>query len=184
MKTREEHSGCKESGDQKEHSWFNSWVGKIHWQRDRLPTPVLLGFLCGSAGKDSVHNAGDLSSIPGLGRSPGEGERSSILAWRIPRTIQSMGSQRVRQQLSDCHFHFHLVKGNGSEALRTRSEKGKKAEMKIEGQDQKQMYLQNNHDAPHLVLGEQWTSFFVAVTHCHSRAPSNRRYQTSVVLCI
>ena len=31
--------------------WFNSWVGKIHWRRDRLPTPVFLGFPCGSAGK-------------------------------------------------------------------------------------------------------------------------------------
>ena len=32
------------------------------------------GFPCGSAGKESAHNAGDLVSIPGLGRSPGEGE--------------------------------------------------------------------------------------------------------------
>ena len=31
------------------------------------------GFLCGSAGKESPCNVGDLSSIPGLGRSPGEG---------------------------------------------------------------------------------------------------------------
>ena len=50
-----------------------SWVGKIHWRRDRLPTPVFLGFLCGSAGKEPTCNAGDLGLIPGLGRSPGEG---------------------------------------------------------------------------------------------------------------
>ena len=31
-----------------------------------------LGFLGGSAGKESACNAGDLGSIPGLGRSPGE----------------------------------------------------------------------------------------------------------------
>ena len=31
------------------------------------------GFSSGSAGKESVCNAGDLGSIPGLGRSPGEG---------------------------------------------------------------------------------------------------------------
>ena len=49
------------------------WVGKICWRRDRLPTPVFLGFRCGSAGKESACNTGDLSSIPGLGRSPGEG---------------------------------------------------------------------------------------------------------------
>ena len=41
---------------------------------DRLPTLVLLGFPCGSAGKESVYNAGDLCSIPGLGRSSGEGK--------------------------------------------------------------------------------------------------------------
>ena len=30
-------------------------------------------FLSGSDGKASAYNAGDLGSIPGLGRSPGEG---------------------------------------------------------------------------------------------------------------
>ena len=40
---------------------------------DRLPTPVFLGFLCGSASEESACNAGDLGSIPGLGRPPGEG---------------------------------------------------------------------------------------------------------------
>ena len=30
---------------------FNSWVGKIRWRRNRLPTP-LLGFPCDSAGKE------------------------------------------------------------------------------------------------------------------------------------
>ena len=51
---------------------FNSWVGKICWRRDRLPTPVFLGFPCGSVGKESACNARDLGLIPGLGRSPGE----------------------------------------------------------------------------------------------------------------
>ena len=54
--------------------WFNSWVGRIRWRRDRLPTPVLLGFPCGSAGKESACNAGNLGLIPGLGRFPGEGK--------------------------------------------------------------------------------------------------------------
>ena len=51
---------------------FDSWVGKIRWRRDRLPTPVFLGFTCSSTGEESTCNAGDLGSIPGLGRSPGE----------------------------------------------------------------------------------------------------------------
>ena len=33
-----------------------------------------MGFLCGSAGKEFACNAGDLGSIPGLGRLPGEGK--------------------------------------------------------------------------------------------------------------
>ena len=33
-----------------------------------LPTPVFMGFSSGSDGKESAYNAGDLGSIPGLGR--------------------------------------------------------------------------------------------------------------------
>ena len=44
------------------------------WRRDRLSTPIYLGFPGGSAGKESACNAADLGSIPGLGRSPGEGK--------------------------------------------------------------------------------------------------------------
>jgi len=46
--------------------WFNSWVGMIHWRRDRPPTPILFSFPRGSAGKESTCNVGDLSLIPGL----------------------------------------------------------------------------------------------------------------------
>ena len=53
--------------------YFNSWIGKIPWRRDRLPTPVFLGFPGGSEGKESTCNEGDLGSIPGLGRSSGGG---------------------------------------------------------------------------------------------------------------
>ena len=35
-------------------------------------------FPCGSAGKESACNAGDLGSIPGLGRSPGEGNGNPL----------------------------------------------------------------------------------------------------------
>ena len=38
-----------------------------------IPTLVFLGFPCVSAGKKSVCSAGNLGSIPGLARSPGEG---------------------------------------------------------------------------------------------------------------
>ena len=48
--------------------WEDPWVRR----RDRLSTPVFLGFPGGSSGKESAYNAGDLGSIPRLGRSPGE----------------------------------------------------------------------------------------------------------------
>ena len=50
-----------------------------------------------SDSKESACNTGDVDSIPGLGRSPGEGKGFSTLAWRIPWTTQSMRSQRVEQ---------------------------------------------------------------------------------------
>ena len=47
-----------------------------------------MGFPGGSDGKESALNPGDLSSVPGLGRSLGEGNsyRPQCLAWRIPWT--------------------------------------------------------------------------------------------------
>ena len=61
------------------------------------------GFPGSSVVKNSPANAGDMGSIPGLGRFPLEEEMatpSSILAWEIPWTeepggLQSMGSPRV-----------------------------------------------------------------------------------------
>ena len=48
------------------------------------------GFPSGSAGKESACDTGGLGSIPGLGRSPGEGKgytQSSILTWRTSWTV-------------------------------------------------------------------------------------------------
>ena len=47
------HLQCKRPGS-------DPWVGKIHWRRDRLPTPLFLGFPCGSAGKESACSVRDL----------------------------------------------------------------------------------------------------------------------------
>ena len=77
---------------------FNFWVGKTPWRRDRLPTPVFLGFPCGSAGKNPP--AMQETWVKSLDwEDPlemGKATHSSILAWRIPWTVQSTGSQRVR----------------------------------------------------------------------------------------
>ena len=50
----------------------------IVWRKDRLPTPVFLGFPHGSDGKESACNAGDLGLIPGWGRSPGGGHGNPL----------------------------------------------------------------------------------------------------------
>jgi len=54
----------------------------------------------GSNGKESAHNAGDPGLIPGLGRSPGEGNglpTSVSLPEEFHKLrLQSMGLQRVR----------------------------------------------------------------------------------------
>ena len=58
--------------------WFNSWVGKIPWRRDRLPTPVFMVFPGGLDSKESASNARDLGSIPGLGRFLGGGHGNPL----------------------------------------------------------------------------------------------------------
>ena len=62
--------------------------------------------------KTTAYGAGGLGSIPGSGRSPGEemATHSSIPAWKIPwteepGTLQSMGSQRVRQNRATSLFY-------------------------------------------------------------------------------
>ena len=56
-------------------------IENLYQRRYRKKKPELfcllyarVGFPCGSAGKESACNAGDLGLIPGLGRSPGEGK--------------------------------------------------------------------------------------------------------------
>ena len=66
-------------------------------------TPGLLslwGFPSNSVGKSPLVNVGDVCSVPGLGRSPGEsnGNPSSILVWEIPWTEQPGGLQYMGSQ--------------------------------------------------------------------------------------
>ena len=73
------------------------------------------GFPCGSAGKESACNVGDLGSIPTLERPLGKdmATHSSTLAWGISwreeqDRLQSMESQRIGDDsATNFHFHFH-----------------------------------------------------------------------------
>ena len=84
--------------------WSNSWVRKIHWRKDRLPTPVFLGFPGGSNGIEPTCHVRDLGLIPGLGRAPeeGKGYYASIPAWRILWTVVH-GVTKIRTRLRDFH---------------------------------------------------------------------------------
>ena len=74
-----------------------------HSQAKYTPPPWFPSFLGGSEGKASAYNAGDLGSILGLGRSPGEGNGNPLQysclenqEWtEEPGRLQSVGSQRV-----------------------------------------------------------------------------------------
>ena len=72
------------------------------------PTPVFLDFPCGSAGKESVCNAGDLGSIPGLGRCPGEGNGYPLQYFGLENSMDCIvhGVTKSRMWLSNFHFHF------------------------------------------------------------------------------
>ena len=54
----------------------------------RKESDMTEGFPCGSAGKESACNVGDLGLIPELARYPGKGKgyHPSIQAWGIPWT--------------------------------------------------------------------------------------------------
>ena len=72
-------------------------------------------FLGGSAGKEPACNAGDLGSIPGLGRSPGGGHGNTLQysclensmdrgAWRAA----VHGVTQSQTLMSGFHFHFNI----------------------------------------------------------------------------
>ena len=84
----------------------DSWAEKVCWRRDRLPTPVFLGFPYGSAGKESTCNVGDLGSIPGLGRSPGEGKGYPFQYSGLNNSMDCIvhGVEKSQTRLSDFHF--------------------------------------------------------------------------------
>ena len=95
---------------------FNSWVRNICWRRDRLVTPVPLGFTGGSAGKESA--AMQETWVRPLGwedpLEKGTTTHSRILAWRISWTVKSVGHKELdmTEQLSlSLHFQAYTLHG-------------------------------------------------------------------------
>ena len=70
-----------------------------------------IGFPCGSAGKESACNVGDLGSIPRLGRSPGEGNSYPLQYSGLENYTGCIahGVAKSWTQLSEFHFHIYLT---------------------------------------------------------------------------
>ena len=68
-----------------------------------------MGFPCGSAGKESTCNVGDLGLIPGLGRSPGEGKGYSLQYSGLENSTDCIvhGVAQSQTRPSDFHFTVH-----------------------------------------------------------------------------
>ena len=83
-----------------------------------LPTPAFLGFPCGSAGKEFACNVGDLGSIPGLGRPPGEGKGCPLQYYGLENSIDCIvhGVTKSRTRLSDFYFTKETDITNANEA--------------------------------------------------------------------
>ena len=88
----------------------DTWVGKILWKWERLPTSVFLGFPCGSGGKESTCNVGNLGSIPGLGKYPGEGKSYPLQCSGLENSMDCIvhGVTKSQTRLNNFHFTFTL----------------------------------------------------------------------------
>ena len=84
----------------------------LYWEKaseDRYLSFYLhnMGFPCGSAGKESACNVGDLGLIPGLGRSLGEGKGYPLQYPGLETSMDCIfhGVAKSRTQLSKFHLH-------------------------------------------------------------------------------
>ena len=69
---------------------------------------VYKDFTCGSAGKESACNVGDLSSIPGLGRSPGEGKGCPLQYSGLENSMDCIVHAVAKSWILLSDFHFHM----------------------------------------------------------------------------
>ena len=69
---------------------------------------IYILFPCGSVDKESACNVGDLSSNPGLGRSPGEEHGNPLQHSGLENSIDCIvhGVAKSQTRLSSYHFHF------------------------------------------------------------------------------
>ena len=64
------------------------------------------GFPDSPAGKESACNAGDLGSIPGLGRSPGEGKGYPVQYSGLENSMDCIVHGVAKSQTESSDYHF------------------------------------------------------------------------------
>ena len=74
-----------------------------------LSSDISLGFPCGSAGKESACNTGDLGLIPGLERSPGEGKACPLQYSGLENSMDCIVHGVAKSQTCLSNFHFSSV---------------------------------------------------------------------------
>ena len=103
--------------DPKAHAWV--WGVTIH-----LPVCIcgLVGLPRWFSGEESTCNAGDVDSIPGLGRSPGEGNGNPLMDSCLEKShgqrslvdYSTWGHKRVRHDLATEHSRKHKGSWGGA----------------------------------------------------------------------
>ena len=68
------------------------------------------GFPGGSAGKEPPCNARDLGSIPGLGRSPGEGKGYPLQDSGLENPTDRIVHEVAESDMTERLFTFHVVR--------------------------------------------------------------------------
>ena len=91
-----------------------AWWATVHGVTDSQTRLRDVGFPSSSDSKESACNAGDLGSIPGLGRSPGEGTGYTPVflpgEFHGQRSLVGCSPQGCKESdtTERLHFHFHF----------------------------------------------------------------------------
>ena len=132
---------------------------------NRINLLVFLGFPGGSDSKEFTCNARGLGSVPGLGRSPGEGmtTHSDILAWRIPWTeepgrLDSMGLQRV--------WHDGMTNIHNDLQVKVQNHNYVCINLIVSDTALKILCASPSHLSSPLPLGSSWVWFFFFFFYC------------------
>ena len=79
------------------------------------------GFPCDSTGKKSACSVGDLGSIPGLGRSPGEGKGYPLQYSGLENSMDCIVHGVTELDTTDSHFHIQTTHNNFSHLFPVRN---------------------------------------------------------------